>query len=479
MTCPSWCAGERDSIVTPSVRISLALLAAVAAAACSPQRYEERPLDPERSAGEWTAQRLDAPALLEFARVNGRADFPPATWDLDALTLAAFLFQHDLEAARAELQQARAAVQSAGARPNPTLSLDPEVVPGASSPWILGWKLDVTVETAGKRGLRVGAAEQAVRTSELGLYASAWRVRSRLAAAWVELGAAQRAERTLGAEGELREERRTLLERSLVAGRAARAELAREELELQRAAGELESAHTRLAAARAGLAAAIGVPLEALEGLDLALESGPELLEAPATLAARELGLTSRLDLLASLSEYARAEAELRLELAKQVPDFQLGPGTSWDQGDHKYTIGFALELPLFAQNEGPIAEAEARRAAAGARFLSLQQTALGAIEVARAGYAGALRERAAAQVAMERAGAEAQRVERVLAAGGADRLVWLDARLLAQQAARSLDASQAQAARALVALEDELQRPLAQPFDPSPVAASESAQPR
>jgi len=478
MTRPSWSVGARGSIVAPSVRISIVLLAA-AAAACAPLRYEERPLDPQRSAGEWTELRLDAPALAEFARANGRADFPPASWDLEALTLAAFLYQRELDTARAELAQARAAVQSAGARPNPTLTLDPEVVPGASSPWILGWKLDVTVETAGKRGLRVEAAEQDVRTRELELYATAWRVRSRLAAAWAELGAARGAERALSGELELREQRRALLGTRLAAGRSARAELAQEELELQRAQAELEAAHTRLDAARAALAAAVGVPPEALAAVALAEEPAAEPLEAPPTLAARELGLTSRLDLLASLSEYARADAELRLELAKQVPDFQLGPGTSWDQGDNKYMLGFAVQLPLFHQNEGPIAEAQARRVAAGARFLSLQQGVLGSIEVARAGYAGALRERAAAELALERAAAEARRVERVLAAGGADRLAWLDARLLALQAERSLEASRAQAERARVALEDELQRPLARAFDPSPVAASEPAEPR
>ena len=69
MTRLSWPAHPGISIVTARVRVSLVLLA-VAAAACVPQRYEERPLDPERSAGEWSELRLDAPALAEFARAK-------------------------------------------------------------------------------------------------------------------------------------------------------------------------------------------------------------------------------------------------------------------------------------------------------------------------------------------------------------------------------------------------------------------------
>src|SRR5262249_25404016 len=146
---------------------------------------------------------------------------------------------------------------------------------------------------------------------------------------------------------------------------------------------------------------------------------------------------------------------------------FVLGPGTSWDQGDHKYALGFSIELPLFDQHQGPIAEAEARRSAAAARFLALQQSALGSIEAARTAYAEALRLVDVARDAAERARAEEDRARRALELGGADRLQFLDARLVATTAAHAVAARSAEASRALVALEDELQRPLARPFDP------------
>jgi len=440
--------------------------------ACHVHGYEERPLDPERTAAELAARRLDAPELAEFARLQGRTDFPPESWDLEALGLAAFWFRAPLEVARAELETARAATVTAGTRPNPSLSLDPEVVPGATHPWILAWRLAFPLETAGKRSLRLAAAEEDVRLRTLALYQEAWRVRAEVAAAAAELVEARGAEHLLVSELELRTELRELLGRRVGAGRDARGgRLVLAELEAKRVAAERETARTRTARAWSALAAALGVLPEALDGLALeADEHITELPVVPDAVGARDLGLRSRLDLFAGLTEYARAETELRLAVAGQYPDLKLAPGTSWDQGDHKYALGFELELPLFDRNQGPIAEAEARRAAAGSRFLALQQAAMAAIEDARTAYAGLLRESQAAEAVLATARFEEQRVTRALEAGGADRLELLEARLASLEAQRRHHERVEAAVRARLALENELQRPLEETFDPTPV---------
>ena len=87
------------------------------------------------------------------------------------------------------------------------------------------------------------------------------------------------------------------------------------------------------------------------------------------------------------MAEYAASQSALRLEIARQYPDIHLGPGYQYDQGDHKFSLSVTAELPLLNQNQGPIAEAEARRAAAAARFVALQAKVIAEIDRAVSGY--------------------------------------------------------------------------------------------
>jgi cobalt-zinc-cadmium efflux system outer membrane protein len=149
----------------------LTALAPLAALACSLvmsgcAAYRPRHIDARRSLAAFEARRLDAPGLrryLERASHRPVAAWPLPSWDFEQLTLVADYYNADLAAARARLAVARAAVISAGARPNPTLAFSPAydttAEPGIS-PWTLGFTLDIPIETAGKRGYRIAEAQQ-------------------------------------------------------------------------------------------------------------------------------------------------------------------------------------------------------------------------------------------------------------------------------------------------------------------------------
>src|SRR5690349_18554421 len=86
------------------------------------------------SASRLESQSLADPGLHAFVQENvGHpvAPWPPETWDLRTLSLAALYCNPTLEAARARVAEVRAAVVTAGARPNPSLS----VAPGVPSPY--------------------------------------------------------------------------------------------------------------------------------------------------------------------------------------------------------------------------------------------------------------------------------------------------------------------------------------------------------
>ena len=138
------------------------------------------------------------------------------------------------------------------------------------------------------------------------------------------------------------------------------------------------------------------------------------------------MALRSRADILGALADYAAAEADLRLEIAKQYPDLHLGPGYAWNNGnagDNQWSLGLTLELPILDQNQGPIAEAEARRKLAAAKFVELQSQVIGEIDRAVAGFRVA---REQLQTGNELLAAEQQQqksAQAQLKAGAADQL--------------------------------------------------------
>jgi len=187
-------------------------------------------------------------------------------------------------------------------------------------------------------------------------------------------------------------------------------------LELQKAAGEVSAYDVtqarvalnngRLAAieafrasedARTRLAAALGLPRKALEGVKISYDRFGRLEPDIPVADTRRHALLNRSDILASLSEYAACESALRLEIAKQYPDIRIGPNYQLDQTDSKWMIGLALDLPILSRNKGPIAEAEARRAESAARFLGLQSQVIGELDAAVAACRSALQKSKAA----------------------------------------------------------------------------------
>jgi outer membrane protein TolC len=172
------------------------------------------------------------------------------------------------------------------------------------------------------------------------------------------------------------------------------------------------------------------------------------------------------LDVQRALAQYAAVDAALRLEIAKQYPDVHLDPGYEYDQGEHKFSIGPSLSLPIFDRNQGPIAEAKAKRDEAAAGFLALQAGAIQQMEKAIADYQLALAQWSEASQAADNL---RRRVEQSVAQqvrlGEADRLTLYYTQLQGFAALRARLDSLRQVQDALGALEDAIQRPL---FDES-----------
>jgi cobalt-zinc-cadmium efflux system outer membrane protein len=428
--------------------------------------YRAAPIDPRKSEASFAARSLADPGFISWARTELPPEraFPPDRWGLRDLALAAFWFHPDVEVARADAATARAAVRTASARPNPTLAFRPERVlnPDAGeSAWIADVGIDLPIETNGKRDLRTERARKLALAADVLVYETAWGVRSAVRASLADLLFARREIELLEKEEAPRREAQALLEARLAAGESSRPEVARAGIELARLEVELRAARTRESEGLAALASAIGVPAAALAAASFGWEGLEEPPPESELDLARETGLLGRFDVRRQLLEYDAAELEVRLEVARQVPDVALGPGYVFDQGLRKLAFSFAIPLPLLDRNQGPIAEAEARRGASQARFLALQARASAETERALARYRGALEELAVARDLESRQRASGEAIERGFAAGAADRLDVAATR--AETAALALVSLQAaqRTQRALGDLESAVQRPL------------------
>src|SRR6266496_284584 len=124
---------------------------------------------------------------------------------------------------------------------------------------------------------------------------------------------------------------------------------------------------------------------------------------------AKQCALLTRADLLAALAEYDASETALRLEIAKQYPDLHFNPNYEYDQGANKWRLGVSLELPVLNRNQGPIAEARAKRDETAARFTALQASIIGEIDSAVENYRRALEQIRTLEPTLE---TESQRAE-------------------------------------------------------------------
>ena len=433
-------------------------------------RFHPQPLSPAETAAGLESRSLGNPELKAFLEKHLNRElnpWPVAKWDFEMLTLAAFYYQPSLDLARAVWAEAQAGVVTAGARPNPTVGFTPQYVfnPGVEPPWVATLNLDWPIETAGKRGARVTQARHLSESARLNISATAWQVRSQLRASLIDLSAATRRESLLRQQLAVQEQVVASLDQRREAGAMASSEIMPARLLVQKARLDLSDAQRQQVEARARVAEVMGLPVSALKDVEIAydLTLFPADMDRLTSTEVRHQALQRRPDVLAALADYGASESALQIEIAKQYPDVHLNTGFEYDQGLQKWgLLGFGMELPLLNRNEGPIAQAAARRRQAAARFEALQAKVIADLDRALAVYEVAAKSRAGAEALLATQRKQQEVAEQQLKAGAADRLEVLTAQLELATSELVLQDSQTRLHQALGALEDAVQRPVA-----------------
>jgi cobalt-zinc-cadmium efflux system outer membrane protein len=427
---------------------------------------------------------LDAAHLaqdLSARRLGGLAGLPPpeSGWNAGQWFRAALELNPELAEARAAARAAAAGEVTAAERPNPTLNLFGEYVTAAaqSAGWLYGLSMEFLLPQRGARARARESAALATQAAESDVGETLWRVRTEVQQALLDVAYADDSTallKTLVASREaLLAANRTLAQ----AGEIASSETLIQDLELARARQRLARSEALATDAEVRLAAAVGVPVAAIEGVPIH-SAGWDQIDALSAMVLsdwRAAALIGRPKVIRALREYDVADIVLQGEVAKRWPQFHVTPGYSWDKSGlhqqevddslhdtlHDNELGVSFEIPVFNQHQGPIGEALARRDLAGKHLEAVQADVLEEIERAERAWPQA--QAAWQSAAGARALAERQHdaEARAFAAGSSDRSTLLAAQLAATEAQLiSLEAAY-DAEMAFAALENAYRRPL------------------
>jgi CRISPR system Cascade subunit CasA len=409
---------------------------------------------------------------LDLAEIGARAaalapgEARPAG-GLDRLTVFAAILIDDprVIAARSAVEVARRDAHLAHKAASPTLSLTSDYTndPSMPSPWQIGATANVQLDFGGRKAGRIRAADLGIVAAGYDLIETVWTERGAATRGLVDVMAGAR-QNALGAElVTLLDTQLGAMQRRVDAGEMAALTLTPVRAARAAAARARDDASARIAGGRAALATVLGVPVASLQAQMLVWPDFADVPPSPAVTPDQvRAALVRRADVLQKLVAYDQAEAALRVEVAKQLPQISLGPGYSWQGGLVNIPFAINLQAPSFDLNRSAIAAAEAHRAAAGLAIETALADAQGAIDSAAS-------ERHAAEAALARLMTEelpqtrraADRADVQLRLGAIDRADWAAAKAADVSAQLAAVDALTRLRLAQIALEDALRRPL------------------
>jgi outer membrane protein, heavy metal efflux system len=431
-------------------------------------RFTSQPLSPTDTAAAFESRSLTNQNLRRFMETNGTTgEWPREVWPLRDLTVVAFYYHPDVALARAQWESAKAAIITAGERPNPSVTITPgydSQIPGTPSPWIVPVSLDIPIETAGKRGYRMAQERHIAEAAYWKYVGTMWQARSNVRLALLNLQAADRTRNLLNEQVSAQSNVVRLLEGQVQAGEASGFEMMQARVAFDTTKVSREDAERQYVQARVQLASAMGLSVKAIEGARFAsgdFESMPTELTAPEV---RQQALLGRADVRGALAQYAASQSALQLAIAGQYPDVHLGPGYAWNTGsagDNEWQLGLTVTLPVLNQNRGAIAEAVSKRREAATSFVFVQSQAIGQIDSALAGYQAALGEFRTAAALLTGLDQRLQSVRSMQQAGEVDALTLANATVEFSTGALTRLDAMIKAQQALAQLEDAAQSPM------------------
>lgn len=430
--------------------------------ACGFQSYKAKPIKPNEIIDALETRSTESESFNQFlVSQNYSKPTPIQEWGLDELTYSALFFHPELNVARAQWRAAQSAQITAAQRPEIGINGERQRHSKAEdvSPWTYSMGIDIGIITAGKIQARIDQARGLSEAARIEIAQMAWQIRSRLAKSLFDYQYSSQLVKVLEDEVRLRTAIVDMLEKRMEAGMASSIELNVARLALQKSQQSLQTELGAIPGLEAILANNAGLPLSSFKKLAVNQAFQPNS-EIPVDLMQYQ-ALLNRLDVRASLSRFEAAEAKLRLEIAKQYPDFTLSPSRISEQGDKIWNLSFSSLLTLVNRNRGLIAEAVAQRELQIAQFEALQAKVIASLNQSKANYLAASGVKEKAEKVLSNQENRTLQTEAQFNAGFADRLELTTVRLENVTAAQNVLQATYRMQLAKLELEDAIQRPL------------------
>lgn len=352
------------------------------------ERYRPSPLNPKDVVDEVLCERLVLALPSEHDSPDVMAEKQPVPVAFTFVRAAELMAKHGplLKEANAEYQTALARARVKTPLPNPALEVGPNYGFGPDMGKLYRLQpfgsLGFTIPTGGKRQrqdvLNRVIAEQLfieMQAKHRELYLGLRRLYAQWALGRAKLEARKKIEESA--------EKSVAVGKKLIeAGFATALDLGLLDLEAARIKTETLNAYREQADIEGELSETLGVHADNFSApQDQVLPELPGASRDLKTL--REILVANHPDLARFRARYEAAEAELRLEIARQYPDFHIGPSFERESGEKKSVLGLSLgiELPIFDRNQQNIASTKAKREEIRAKYEAAANRALAVLD--------------------------------------------------------------------------------------------------
>lgn len=458
-----------QSILKKTFRLSLiAASITTCVTACSFQQYFPKPIDAQANSANFDRRDPAGEQFHQYLLNNGypAERLPIQQWSLNELTYCTLFFHPSLDVARSQWRIAETNELRAAEKPIPSANSNIARSDRANqdiNPFAFGFSIDIPIETANKRDLRIENARHLSAAAKLEIAQTAWQLRYQLAQSLYDYQFNQQQVKLLAEEESRRKEIVAIHQKRVDLGVASNVELSAAKLQLQATSSELLTKQRSELVLLAKLASNLGLPVAKVAAMNLTPSASAKAITHNQSLSddIQATALLNRLDIRIALLRYAAAESKLKLEIAKQYPDITISPGYAYEFGDRIWSLGLSGLLTLLNKNKIGITEATQLREIEAAQFEALQTKVISEANVAKAELMQARQAVESQHQLLLQQQKNTERMQRRMTIGEIDRLELAFAKLENIAAEKNVALMDFQLDTALNQLENALQQPL------------------
>ena len=329
----------------------------------------------------------------EFLVTQGfdKAELPFKVWGLKSLIYAQQFFNPQLKTSKIQWEIAKSNEAIATLYPPTSIGMKVgrETTNKELTKKIFGGGFSFTFESANKRLIRHELSLNQSQLALINFQLANWELRLDLFTKLFNFIENQEFIKLSKVELRLKQSVMNMMKKRLQAGVASQIDLDRKTIELNAINQRLLQLQMNQSIMRNQLASSIGlstpkfnlIPLDSKQITSLFDDITVLYLKDKKLLELQEISLTKRLDLRKALSNYAIAEAKLKLEVADQYPDYTFSPAYAYEFGSRLWTLGIDSIIKSGDRNKAFISKAEKFRDLEASKVNTLQLSTINDIE--------------------------------------------------------------------------------------------------